>query len=179
MIRAKFTPGCQDFLEKIGLSPDEVAATINAAEQDQRLARNTRFIAWRWFSADRILLVDGHAPQNEGSTADCRDNVEEVTAHVVLRLRQQLPAGRIERDMDLERVLATVAESFGLPLTCDPEEPLSTLYSGSGSKETMVVHTGCIPPGYWILGSFDPGQAYCELVWAFNPERYLAWLRSA
>jgi hypothetical protein len=49
---------------------------------------------------------------------------------LVLALKPDLPAGRISRESDIEESLALVAESFGVPVRCHPDEPWSTLYSG-------------------------------------------------
>lgn len=56
--------------------------------------------------------------------------VEEMAPLLVLLLKPDLPVGRITRDHGIECLLALVAESFGVPVRCHPDEPLNTLYSG-------------------------------------------------
>ncbi len=172
-IRVTFTPECRALMDQIRLSPELVGAAIHQRHQELRDHRGTRLIACHWLSADRLILVDGEITRTPSGAIDV------VTVQVVLGLRSTLPAGTLTRQMDAEYVLAVVAESFGIPLACDPDEPLSTLYSGPGRKEQVVVHSGCIPPPFWLLGSFDEEESHCEYVWAFRPDRYQTWLEGA
>jgi hypothetical protein len=82
----------------------------------------------RWRPGDRIILIDG--PIRRASFANGRPVVEEMEPLLVLALKPDLPAGRITRDHDIEELLALVAESFGVPVRCHPDEPWSTLYRG-------------------------------------------------
>lgn len=177
-IRVRFTPQCRGLVETEILSPSLVEIAVNDRHQELMVNHGTRLIACHWFSDDLAILVDSEVTKADGEAELSPTPIEEVTALVVLCLRRELPAGPIDRAMDVDQVLAVVAESFGIPLTCDPDEPLSTLYSGSGSEETVVVHSGCIPPEFWLIGSFDPRQSQCELVWAFRPDRYRTWFES-
>ncbi|MEN6497750.1 MAG: hypothetical protein ABFD16_25915 [Thermoguttaceae bacterium] len=177
-VRVKFTPQCQGLVEKELLSPRLVAIAINDRHQELIVNHGTRLVACHWFSDDLAILVDSEVTEAGDAFELGPLPIEEVTAQVVLSLRPELPAGHIDREMDVEDLLAIVAESFGIPLTCDPDEPLSTLYSGAGREDAVVVHSGCIPPEFWLIGSFDPHETHCELVWAFRPDRYRTWFES-
>jgi hypothetical protein len=170
-MQVKFTTRCRDLLDRSGLSSELAATAINAQRSTIVGNRSARLIACHWFSDDLLVLVDGTL-RGDGPQGD------EVVAEVVLALRSPLPAGPIDRGADAETVLAIAAESFGYPLACDADEPLSTLYSGVGSPATTVVHAGCIPFEYWLIGSFDADRLQAELVWAFRPDRYFTWRHS-
>ena len=175
MIRVRFTPQCQSLLDTGRLPADLAIATVNARQRIAGDSKGTRFVACRWLCDDRIILVDSEVTALGADPADARNRIEEVTAQVALALRPQMPAGPIDRGADAETILAVAAESFGYPLTCDANEPFSTLYSGPGSRQTVVVHSGCIPAEYWLIGSFDAASGHSELVWAFRPDRYWKW----
>lgn len=175
-IRVAFSDSCQTLMEETGLSQQLADTAVNHRHEELRDRRGTRLIACHWLSDDQILLVDGAISRPEPALKHEPTLIKELTAQVVLDLRRDLPAGRLARAMDTEQVLAIVAESFGIPLVCDPDEPLSTLYSGPGREDRVVVHSGCIPPPFWLLGSFDSEQEHCEYVWAFRPDRYRTWL---
>jgi hypothetical protein len=169
MMQVKFTPRCQALLDRSRLSEDLAVTAVNARQLTIADGNSTRLVASRWFPNNLLVLVDGEV--SGGGKG-------ELTAEVVLALRPRLPAGAIDGEADAETVLAVAAESFGYPLTCDGDEPLSTLYSGFGNRRTVVVHSGCIPREYWLIGSFDDEDSQAELVWAFRPDRYLAWWHS-
>ena len=176
MIRVDFTPECRKFMQQAGLFEGIADAAVNGGRRETVDARDTRVIACQWLPDERIVLVDGNVDRAEANSESGGDRIESVTARVVLSLRAELPGGRLSPEMDAVDTLAVVAESFGIPLTGDPDEPISTLYSGRCSGDRVVVHSGCIPPAYWLIGSFDPGNSYCEFVWAFRPDRYLSWM---
>jgi hypothetical protein len=175
-IRVTLSASCRTFMDEAGLSTQLADVAVNHRHEELVDRRGTRLIACHWLSDERILLVDGDVPRSEPAGKHEPASIEELVAQVVLDLRRDLPAGRLVRAMDAEQVLAMVAESFGIPLVCDPDEPLSTLYSGPGCRDRVVVHSGCIPPPFWLLGSFDPEEEHCEYVWAFRPDRYRTWL---
>lgn len=175
-IRVEFTASCRALMDKVQLSPELAGAAINHRHQELMDRRGTRLVACHWLSDDRVILVDGEV--TEPAFPPSTRQIEEVIAQVVLGLRPTLPAGQLTCEMDAEYVLAIVAESFGIPLACDPDEPLSTLYSGPGVKDRVVVYSGCIPPPFWLLGSFDAEESHCEYVWAFRPDRYQNWLEA-
>lgn len=100
----------------------------------------------------------------------------QVAANLAIDFGFNLPSGIINREMDMEAILAHIAESFGYPLTCHPGKPTSTLYSGSWDGKT-VSHIRAAPEDgpVCVCGSFRPEEEYCELVWAFNLNKYLRW----
>jgi hypothetical protein len=101
-----------------------------------------------------------------------------VSANLAIDFRNQLSSGEISREMDMETILAHVAESFGLPVSCHPDEPPSTLYSGPWDGRTVNIAGGPSNGPTFVCGSFDLQNAYAELVWAFNLNKYTAWRKS-
>ncbi len=176
MIRVDFTPECRAFMQQAGLSEGLAEAAVNGECCEMVDARDARTIACQWLPDERIVLVDGDVNRAGPNPNSGGDRIESVTARVVLSLRAELPGGRLTPEMDALHILAVVAESFGIPLTGDPDEPISTLYSGRCNGDRVIVHSGCIPPPYWLIGSFEPEKSYCEFVWAFRPDRYLSWV---
>ncbi len=176
MIRVDFTPECRAFMQQAGLSEELARAAVNGWCRETIDTRSTRMIACQSLPDERIVLVDADANRDEPNPKSSVDRIESVTARVVLSLRAELPGGQLTPEMDAVDILAVVAESFGIPLTGDPDEPISTLYSGRCDGDQVIVHSGCIPPPYWLVGSFAPEESYCEFVWAFRPDRYLSWL---
>ena len=76
--------------------------------------------------------------------------------------------------MEMEEILAFVAQSFGLPIRCAADEPFSTLYSGPGRVETVQFQVDGRPQKVGMIGTFRTDN-YCESVWAFDLRRYREW----
>jgi len=174
MIQVDFTPQCQTLLDQSGLTSDLAAAAVNARQRTITDSHGKRLIACFRDWDDQIILVDAEVPGE--CSAGTPGRVRAVVAQVALSLQPELPAGLIGPEADAETILAMAAESFGYPLTCDSDEPVSTLYTGPGTRETVVVHSGCIPREFWLVGSFHPAESLAEMVWAFRPECYRQWL---
>ncbi len=165
-------------MEATGLSAERVVAAVDDHRRVVTDSQWTRIIVCHWLTGALPVFVDGEITKARWGYGSGRMQPEEITAQAAIVLRRELPAGTITREMDSEHVLALVAESFGYPLTCDPDEPFSTLYCGPGERATAVVHAGCIPVEFWLLGSFHRQQRHCEFVWAFRPDRYRSWFVS-
>ena len=175
MIEVSLSPQCMQLMELLELSADVANQTVN--ERDKAFIDKgvSRMVACRWFSDERIVLVDGIISRKTAEPELKRVRIDDVTAQLVLELHPNLPAGRITREMDAEEILAVVAQSFGLPIKCAVDEPFSTLYSGPGSLATVVVDFGGRPREVCVIGSFQPDANYGELVWAFDVHRYREW----
>ena len=76
----------------------------------------------------------------------------------------------------MEEILAVVAESFGYPVSCHPDQPASHLYTGPWDGQHMGIQFGGANGPHHLVGTFDPERRCCELVWAFNEGKYRAWL---
>jgi len=107
-----------------------------------------------------------------------RPVVELMEPLFVLALKPDLPAGRITRDYDIEELLALVAESFGVPVRCHPDEPWSTLYSGPFAGNHEVRKDRLLPDHKFILyGHFDHEAKWANRAYTIDITKYLEWAR--
>jgi hypothetical protein len=167
---------------------DELAQTaVNNRHRGLADHGVTRVAAVHWLDEQRIIFVDTQITKRQIEAENKRFKVEEVKANVAIELRPELPAGAIGRDMDMESILAIIAESFGQPLRCHPEAPYSTLYSGPcafGQNNAVGIEIKQ-PSGdgsivaIGVTGSFSPDRQWADLVWAFNADRYRKWAETA
>jgi hypothetical protein len=136
----------------------------------------SRMTMARWRLGDRIILIDG--PIKKAAIVDGRPVVELMEPLLVLALKPDLPAGRITRDHDIEELLALVAESFGVPVRCHPEEPWSTLYSGrfDGKLEVQKDRLA-VDHDFLLYGHFDHDAKWANLAYTIDITKYLEWVR--
>jgi hypothetical protein len=176
MINLPIHPLCKRLMDTIGATVAEAATTVNNRHHGLVSNKAIRLSAIHWFSPDRAIMVDGPISKSSRIAGKAAFRIEAVTPNIVIVLRPQLPAGKIDRDTDMETVMAVVAESFGFPLRGHPDEPWSTLYSGPWNGKPFEV----LPPKghteYATCGSFSPQTKYAEMVYAFVPKSYTAWL---
>ena len=174
MIDVVISPQCREIMAMLEIGHEMVVTAIN--DRDRGLLDDgfTRIAAVHWFSDDQIVFVDSVVTKSEFDNDQHRVRFEEVTAHVVLDLSARLPAGLLDRSMTMEQILSVIAESFGEPVTCHPDREPATLYSGPWDGKTIDVRIET-PGTIGVCGSFMPDNGTCELVWAFNLERYRDW----
>jgi hypothetical protein len=134
-----------------------------------------RIAAVHWFTEERIVFAETVVTKKRH---DRRKNImkfREVEVMVAIELKPDLPAGPISRNMNMERILEVIAESFGLPVTTHPAGTASTLYSGPWDGQTIA--TGILAPkgDMLVTGTFSPDCNRCHLVWAFDLEKYREW----
>ncbi len=174
MIDVSYSKGCAQLMRLLELSPELAVCTVNEKDVVFIDSRRSRLVACRWFSEETVILVDAVVEQKSEKQDDEDAGIGEVAAQLVLELRPELPAGRIGREMDMEEILAVVAQSFGLPIRCATDEPYSTLYTGGGELETVSVQAEPRATDFCVIGTYRSDN-YCELVWAFDVKRYREW----
>lgn len=174
MIEVVISTQCQEIMDLLEIDRDMVVTTINERHSGLVDPGLTRIAAVHWFSDTQIIFADTVVTNREIDKANNRVYFREVTAHVVLDLHPELPTGSIKREMRMEEILEVVAASFGQPVTCHPRNTPATLYSGPWDGKTIDVKVeGEATIG--VCGSFLPEKDSCNLVWAFNLERYRKW----
>jgi hypothetical protein len=178
-------PNCEALVRRLGLSPERIGTTVNQRDVGVADDNFTRMVTLKEFPDGQILMVDADiirkaeaaVPGTVTPDGECEivTQVQQVKACLAIDLRRVLPAGPFGRSTDMETVLALVAESFGYPVRCHPDEPLSTLYGGPwDGKDVQVERVG---PGETVAlrGTFSAAELNCELVYALNLDKYLRW----
>ena len=127
------------------------------------------------FTDDRAILIDSIVTKSEPDPDRHSVRFDEVSAQFVIELQSDLPSGTIDRSMGMEEILQVVAESFGDPVSCHPDQPPAGLYSGLWHGEALSVELLNLGTRF-VCGTFYPDEGRCELVWAFNIDRYWEWL---
>ena len=173
-IRLMITPGAKQIMEAVGLSADRAVEALHKRDSGtMALTKPMRLHAFRWFDDGQIVFIDGLATKTYPDEGAVR--VSEVTANVILALRENLPAGKLNPLVQTERLVSVVVNSFGLPVTCDDRRPRATMYDGpwdgkaprvSRSEGDKTIHT---------CGTFDQANKLCDRVWALSMEKYLNW----
>jgi len=174
MIDVVISRQCQEIMDLLEINRDMVVTTVNDRHRGLVDPGLTRIAAVHWFSDAQIVFADTVVTKRDIDKASNRVYFREVTAHIVLDLRPELPAGSINRAMRMEEILEIIAASFGQPVTCHPQKEPVTLYSGPWDGKTINVK---VNRGVTIAvcGSFSPDNDSANLVWAFNLERYRDW----
>ena len=174
MIEVIISPPCQEIMDLLEINRAMVVTTVNERHRGLLDPGLTRISAVHWFSDTQIVFADTVITNRDIENSKNRVRIREVTAHIVLDLQPDLPGGSIDREMRMEEILDVIAASFGEPVTCHPEHEPATLYSGPWDSKTISVKVdGEATIG--VCGSFSQEDASCNLVWAFNLERYREW----
>ena len=173
MIQVVFSPQCTEVMEVLEVPRDLAIATVNDRHRGLVSDGLDRIIAVHWFTDRRIILVDSTVTQREIQKERVR--FKEVVAQLAIELYPDLPRGHIDRSMSMKDILAVVAESFCYPVSCHPKEPSATLYTGRWDGERLEVKLTGAPSRLFVCGTFYPDKLACELVWAFDLDRYKSW----
>ena len=176
-------PDCEPLARELGISNDEISLTVNDDELNVAVVTDdfSRLIAFREFPGGRIIMVECTITEKEDRDFETPNGwireviLRKAEAKLSLELRRQLPAGNLSKDKDGgEFNLALVAESFGFPVSGHPDEPPSTLYSGRwDGKYIKVVDDS--KARHFLFFHIDKVHLECDLVWAFDLNRYFLW----
>lgn len=175
MIEVLFSPQCAEVMRILEISPDQVVATINERHYGLVSDGLDRIIAARWIDAERILFVDSIVTEKEIDEKLDRVRFDQVTAQIAIKLYADLPAGSIDPGMSMEEILTVIADSFGFPVTCHPEQTPAAVYAGPWDGQQVMVNIAGSRSTVYICGSFYPDSLTCELVWALDFEQYWKW----
>lgn len=168
----RFTPECQRLLDLLEITAAQATAAIHRPHRELRNAAGTRLIALGWPERGPMILVDSRVTG---------DGDPDVTADLVLALRPELPAGQVTREMELDgQIMPLVAASFGRRVRPHATFPGQFWYRGPWDGGTPTVERFPREPRGKLLeiavtGSFSFSDKSCEMVWAFDLERYREW----
>jgi hypothetical protein len=168
------TPECREVLTRLDLPEERVTATFNNRTRGMLVPGNpARIYGVRWFDDGQIVFVSGTvaSARQEGE----RLYIDVVSVNLGLELRPQLMVGRISPELQMEELLLLIAENFGIPVQCHPDEQPMILYSGRWDGSSVSVAQTYPEDTVLISGSFDPSGGTCNYVWAFSLNRYLDW----
>src|ERR671916_529195 len=126
-----FFPECEDNMELVGITPDQVVTTIKECHRGLISEGFNRVVAAHWFSDDYFILVESVVTKSEFNKEKTAVRIEQIAVGLAIKLPLSLPAGTVSRDMRIAEILRIVAESFGVPVTCHPDFPPVPLYSGA------------------------------------------------
>lgn len=169
----RYTPECQRLLDLFEITPARAAAAITQPHRAIRTVAGTRLIALGWPEGGPMTLVDGRVAEANGNA--------EVTADLVIALRPDLPAGSVTREMELDgEIMPLVARSFGRMVRPHATFPGQFWYRGPWDGTTPTVERLPREPRgklleIFVTGSFNAADRSCEMVWAFDLERYRDW----
>jgi hypothetical protein len=171
-----FTDECREILTQLELPGERVASVFNNRTRGMLVPGNpARIYGVSWFDGGQIVFVSGVVMVSRQELE--RLYIDEVSAHLGLELRQNLPVGKISPEMRMEELLLLIAENFGTPVQCHPDIRPMALYSGKWDGRKVSVTRAYPNDTVLVSGSFDPIQNACNYVWAFSLERYLDWFR--
>lgn len=182
MIEMVISPQCKtDLMDKIGVTRDEAVTTLNDRHRGYLDEPMTRLAAIHWFSDDKIVMIDGIISKKRDHLEGDRAMVtlQEFMPNIVIALSPLLPQGSISRDMDMPAILAQVAGNFAERVRGHPSRPVTTLYSGPWDGNSLAVESVGGGPNLILCGSFLADRQYCEMVYAFDVAKYLAWFESS
>ncbi|MBF0521856.1 MAG: hypothetical protein HQL24_02250 [Candidatus Omnitrophica bacterium] len=176
---------CTDFSTRLEILPQRIMSTFQQPTQAMLVRSNPfQIYALKWFENNRILFVSGIVTKHHFQTTTPDDSpenlkkasleIQEINATFALEIKERLPAGVINRDMKIEPVLKIVAQSFGTPVTCHPNEQPNYVYNGPWDGETIKFQLNQ-EDHYQISGAFNAQQKYCQNVWVFSFNAYKSW----
>lgn len=163
-----------DLMRLTGTSVERADQTLNKSDDQGILDAGLHqpYVAVRWFDDGQIVFLQGAISKSHRE--DNKMWVLEVTARLVLALREQLPAGKIHRGQKVFAILELVAKSFGVPVVCHPDMGPSLFYSGIWDGQIPKV----MAPSDELVrmsGSLNPDKHTCSWIWAFAPRLYREW----
>ena len=172
-----FTEQCLDVLTRLEIDREIVANTCNNRTRGMVVKGNPpQLYAATWHNDGRIIYANGSITRFERQ-AD-RLHFQEVRLSLALQLRERLPAGNINRDMNMEQILSVVANSFGLTISLNPDNPPSRLYNGiwqgSDFSPNIDILERINDDLRWITGVFNNNRT-CHHVWMFSYSKYSNW----
>ena len=173
----KFSDQCADVLRRLEISQ----SLVNDACQDRTRAmiipaKPMQMYATSWMHDGSIVYANGLVTRAEKQVD--RLHIQEVTLQLALELRENLPAGSILPNMNMEEILAVIAESFGLRIRVRPNEPPTRLYNGAwqGNAFSPTMMVELLPDDMcFFTGVFNNDDRTCHHVWAFSYNKYRNW----
>jgi hypothetical protein len=177
VIAVTFSPNCEQIVQRLELPRARISEAVNGRHVGVLSKDYNRIVVLQWPVTDRLTLVDSFVTERTVSEVGGRikTQLHTVMADLVAELRPELPAGTLTRDMNMLEVLDVVARSFGWPVVCSSAAPAAHLYAGPWDGQ--VPRVSSTSGDIFLTGTYSE-DGTCELVWAFDLDRYLAWFRA-
>lgn len=175
MIAIEINDNTRELLEAFGVTLEQVEAVVNNPGRGVVDPGVNRLIAVSWNGENEAVLVDSTvtAKRVEGNQAV----IERVRVMLALKLESSLPGGRIGKDSELEPLMLVVAESFGQPISFHRRAVPVVLYSGPWEENYVNIGGGETGQNVLVLATASPATGSIFAGWAFNLNKYMAWLR--
>lgn len=172
-----FNEQCLDVLTRLEIDREIVVNTCNNRTRGMVVKGNpSQLYAATWHNDGRIIYANGSITRFERQLG--RLHFQEVSLSLALQLRERLPAGNINRDMNMEEILNIVANSFGLEISLNPDTPPSRLYNGTWQGNDFSPNIEILErinnDLCWVTGVFNNNHA-CHHVWMFSYSKYANW----
>jgi len=171
MIEVEINDDTRDLLEAFGVTRAEVEAVVNNRDRGVLDPGVNRLIAVSWNNNHEAILVDSTvtAKRVEGNQVI----IECVRVMLALRLESSMPAGRIDKDSELEPLMLVVAESFGQPISFHRSAIPVVLYSGPWEENYVSVGGTKAEQEILVLATVSPSTRSVFAGWAFNLNTWL------
>jgi hypothetical protein len=161
-----------------GISLELLTRTVNDRHHGLVNDSLNRVLAVHWFNSESAIFVDSIVIKyTEEPTDDPDQNrikIWQVAPQLAIRLSNVLPAGSLSPESPISELLPIVAESFGLKVSCHPDEDAAWVYEGPWDGETVTI-LGTSGPAVYVACSPKPDLKNCELAWSFDRGKYVAW----
>ena len=174
----QFDNQCLDVLRRLELNQSLVKSSCLNRTKGMIIPGNPmQLYAATWHGDGPIIYANGSVTRAQKEGDGFR--IQEVTLHLALELRERLPAGDIYPIMNMEQILAVVANSFGLMMSLDPNVAPVRLYTGhwQGNDVSPSMHLAerIDNDECFITGVFKNEDHTCHHVWVFSYTKYRNW----
>jgi hypothetical protein len=181
-IRVTIDEPCRQLMAAIGITEEQVSAAVNSPDQGMRDDAFTRITVSHWVSDQEIVVVETFVTKKDSREVEkglWKVYLHEVVAKLAIKVQPVLPAGVLTRNMEMQEALRLIAGSFGVPVTCHPEQPTAALYTGPWDGKPCRTEPVPVASGQPVLmlGTLWSDRQHGENVWAFSPAKYLEWFR--
>lgn len=172
-----FKEQCLDLLNRLEIDQEIVINTCNNRTRVMIVKGNPpQMYATTWHNDGCIIYVNGLITRFEKQND--RLHLQEVTLSLALQLRERLPAGNINKNMNMEEILNIVANSFGLMISLNPNSSPSRLYNGPWQGNDFSPNIEVLErinnDLCWVTGVFNNNRT-CHHVWMFSYSKYSNW----
>ena len=187
MLKVSFAAEAEGLLRRYKLDRTIVVEALGKPDLALPGKSSQRSVLAKWWSDDRLILIEGeNTATNRMGEKNGKPLIQVQAIEVVLaiQLTTNLPAGKIDRSMDMYHIFRAVAESFGEPLSCHRDQPLMSPYNGpadlSQSPDKLLrFRVGVDPERFLRFASIGKTKKRAYAVWAFDHERYTRWFRES
>jgi hypothetical protein len=168
---------CAYLMHLVGISPELLTRTVNDRHHGLVNDSLNRVLAVHWLNSESAIFVDSIVTKYTEEPTELdqkRIKIWQVAPQLAIRLSNILPAGSLSPESPISELLPIVAESFGLKVSCHPDEDAAWVYEGPWDGETVTI-LGTSGPAVYVACSPKPDLKNCELAWSFDREKYVAW----